>query len=99
MGVVERRTYKKHTVVVRERVLDAWCRGEDYQNAARHNGVPHTMARRIVSSGRASVLERGDARASLKKCTLEIVDTYAPYTENNFTHTLQRIKEILWMDQ
>ncbi|KAG6946727.1 hypothetical protein JG688_00015882 [Phytophthora aleatoria] len=70
------------TAEERQRVLTAYERGDDWLTVARYNNMSRAAAYRLCKTGDPSPPARGAARASVVKCTEEMVTSCGGCTED-----------------
>ncbi|KAG6976695.1 hypothetical protein JG688_00001126 [Phytophthora aleatoria] len=79
------------TAEERQRVLTAYERSDDWLTVARNNNMSRAAAYRLCKTGDPSPPARGAARASVVKCTEEMVAAMEAYLEEDCTLTLSQL--------
>ncbi|RHY73865.1 hypothetical protein DYB30_013053 [Aphanomyces astaci] len=89
---------KGPTTEEKQRVLDAYQRGDNWKLVAKHNGLSESTAWRVVDSGRTELKPRGGHRASQVKVTPDVVAALERYVNNNCQYTLAEMKAFVAAD-
>ncbi|RHY18480.1 hypothetical protein DYB32_010375, partial [Aphanomyces invadans] len=89
---------KGPTTEEKQRVLDAYQRGDDWKLVAKHNGLSDTTASRVVDSGCTQLKPRGGHRASQVKVTPDVVAALDRYVNDNCQYTLAEMKAFVAAD-
>ncbi|KAG3117683.1 hypothetical protein PI125_g3599 [Phytophthora idaei] len=77
----------------RQRVLTAFERGDDWLTVAKYNNMSRAPAYWLCKTGDPSPPARGGARASVVKCTDEIVKAMEGYLDAECTLTLTQLAD------
>ncbi|KAF0747882.1 hypothetical protein AaE_007553, partial [Aphanomyces astaci] len=86
------KTHKGPTAEKKKRVLDAFLRGDNWKLVAQHNDMSLATARRVVTTGRTTLLPRGGFRPSKSKVTPEIRAALEQYLDKNCQYTLREMQ-------
>ncbi|ETV81653.1 hypothetical protein H257_05280 [Aphanomyces astaci] len=90
--------HKGPTPDEKKHVLDAHLRGKDWKTVGKHNGVTMATARRVVITGRTTLLQSGWFRTSKSKVTPEIRAALETYINANCQYTLREMQSFLAVD-
>ncbi|ETV89751.1 hypothetical protein H257_00915 [Aphanomyces astaci] len=86
------KTHKGPTAEEKKRVLDAFLRGDNWKLVAQHNDMSLATARRVVTTGRTTLLPRGGFRPAKSKVTPEIRAALEQYLDKNCQYTLREMQ-------
>ncbi|RHY79959.1 hypothetical protein DYB26_013408 [Aphanomyces astaci] len=92
------KTHKGPTAEEKKRVLDAFLRGDNWKLVAQHNDMSLATARRVVTTGRTTLLPRGGFRPAKSKVTPEIRAALEQYLDKNCQYTLREMQTFVAAD-
>ncbi|ETV95942.1 hypothetical protein H310_10602 [Aphanomyces invadans] len=89
---------KGSTPEEKQRVLDAYLRGDDWKLVTKHNGVSKATAWHVTDTGRTSSKPRGSFRLTEAKVTPEVRAAFERYLNTTCQYTLSEIKSFVAAD-
>ncbi|RHY87780.1 hypothetical protein DYB35_008985 [Aphanomyces astaci] len=92
------KTHKSPTAEEKKCVLDAFLRSDNWKLVAQHNDMSLATARRVVTTGRTTLLPRGGFRPAKSKVTPEIRAALEQYLDKNCQYTLREMQTFVAAD-